>query len=32
MHMKRKKRILLYMNPLDIYWQILHVKDIMNAK
>ena len=29
--MKRKKKILLDMNPLDI-GQIIHVKDTMNAK
>ena len=29
---ERKKSILLGMNPLDIYWQIIHVKDIIPAK
>ena len=29
--MKRKKSILLDMNPLDI-WQIIHIKDTMLAK
>ena len=28
----RKKSILLSINPLDIYWQIMHVKDIIHAK